>query len=341
MNGKKIFAPCVLLATATLVLGGCGSEEQPLAIGPSTGFVSVALTDAPVDLAKKVCIEFLSVEFKHADDSVEIEPVKFNSPMQVDLLAFQGTDSAPLLLGAEMPAGQYNWVRLAVNAPRGATTVTDDGDAGSACVSGSIVTDPIESGSYIKLENDEIHNLYVPSADTSGLKLNQGFVLPAGGNASFTIDFDLRKSITAPPGQDPDYKLRPTLRMVDNGAVGALQGTVDADLLPSSATSVCTGDPAVYIFAGAVTPDDYDGDEGDALTSAMVKGNDDGATYGYTVGFLAAGSYTAAYTCDPDDPIVDELNADTMTVNFLPAAGVTFEIAPDEMKVLDFPPPGP
>ncbi len=320
MSGKNLFASCASLAAATILLGGCGSEDAPPAPGPTTGFVSVALTDAPVDSALRVCIEFQSVEFKHADDAVENQLVIFESPVQVNLLAYQGTESVPLLLGEEMQAGQYNWIRLAVNAPRGAETLVDDGDAVSECVAG---------GSYIKLENGEVHNLYVPSSDATGLKLNQGFVLPPGGSMSFTIDFDLRKSITAPPGQDPDYKLRPTLRMVDNGAVGTLQGSVDPSLVPDGCI------PVVYVFAGDVTPDDYDGDDGDPLTSAMVKTEDEGMSYGYSVGFLAAGTYTAAFTCDADETGVEDVLA------FEPVDGVTFDIVEDEMKVVSFPPDSP
>ncbi|WP_372971016.1 DUF4382 domain-containing protein [Marinobacter sp.] len=39
--------------------------------------------------------------------------------------------------------------------------------------------------------------------------------LPAGGSASFTIDFDVRKSLINPPGLE-NYLLKPVLRLVDN-----------------------------------------------------------------------------------------------------------------------------
>ncbi|MBT8132254.1 MAG: DUF4382 domain-containing protein [Gammaproteobacteria bacterium] len=328
MKIKNIFSHWTLPAIVTMLIAGCGSDNPPVQALPqaqATGFVSVAVTDAPVDSAVKVCIEFDSAEFKHADESVDNVLVTFDPPIQVDLLAQQGTDSAPLLLSEEMPAGQYNWVRLGVNAQRGVTTMADDGEADTPCVAG---------GSYIKLDSGMVHNLYVPSGDETGLKLNRGFVLPASGSASFTIDFDLRKSVTAPPGQAPDYKLRPSLRMVDNSAVGTVQGTVDSQLVTDSN---CNGAPAVYIYTGTVTPDDYDGDAGDPLTSAMVTLNDDGVSYGYTAGFLAEGSYTAAYTCDVDDTEVDE---DTTIVSFQPADGTAFDITPDATTTVDFAPTG-
>ncbi len=327
MKIKLGISPWIALAVSATALVACGSDNpfaQPDA--PATGFVSIAVTDAPVDSAVKVCVEFNTVEFKHSDGTVANPEFGFDPAVQIDLLAQQGTDSAPLLLAGEMPAGQYNWVRLGVNAQRGATTMSDDGDANTPCVAG---------GSYIKLDNGMVHNLYVPSGDMARLKINRGFVLPVGGNASFTIDFDLRKSIKAPPGQAPDYMLRPTLRMVDNGAVGALRGSVNPLLVNDSN---CTGEPAVYVFAGDVPPDDYDGDEGDALTSAMVKSDDDGASYAYMVGFLAAGTYTAAFTCSLDTVDADE---DTTIVAFEPADGVTFDIVEDETWIENFDPPNP
>ncbi|NNF51808.1 MAG: DUF4382 domain-containing protein [Gammaproteobacteria bacterium] len=282
--------------------------------------MSLAVTDAPVDSALKVCVEFASAEFNHSDGSIANPTFDFDPPRQIDLLTLQGSDSAALLLGEEMAAGNYNWIRLGVNAPRGAPTLSDDSGAGEPCVAG---------GSYIKLDSGVVHNLFIPSGSQSGLQLNRGFTLPAGGNASFTVDFDLRKSITAPPGQSPDYMMRPTLRLVDNAAAGSLVGGV----LPQLVTDSCTtGEPVVYVFSGSVTPDDYDGDEGDALTSAMVTSDDNGVSYSYEVGFLAAGDYTAAFTCDADDVEADEV------ITFLPADGVQFSLAADEVKVQDFPP---
>ena len=47
--------------------------------------------------------------------------------------------------------------------------------------------------------------------------------MPDSGVADYTIDFDLRKAITCPPGQSPACILKPALRLVNNGAVGNIQ----------------------------------------------------------------------------------------------------------------------
>ena len=183
-----------------------------------------------------------------------------------------------------MPAGQYNWVRLAVN-------LDDDG-----------VVDP-ETESYIVIDQVNFP-LWVPSGEQSGLKLNSGFIVPQGGVADFTIDWDLRKSVHLPMNGEQRYVLRPTLRIVDNTIVGSIYGNVDPNLLAGDA-----GTCSVYAYEGAdVSPDDV-GSPMEPLTSAGVKLDlvDDGQ-YGYRVAFLMPGTYTVALTCeaDQDDPATDD-----------------------------------
>lgn len=44
--------------------------------------------------------------------------------------------------------------------------------------------------------------------------------MPVNGAASFTTDFDLRKSVVDPAGAYSDYHLKPALRLVVNVQVG-------------------------------------------------------------------------------------------------------------------------
>ncbi|MGH8481277.1 MAG: DUF4382 domain-containing protein [Nevskiaceae bacterium] len=285
------------LGPALLAVAGCWDD------GANTGKLSMAVTDAPVDGATAVVVQFTGVEVKPADGSAEM--FTFEAPRQIDLLALTGTDSELLLDQVEVPAGRYNWVRLAVDA-------NEDG-----------VTD-----SYIDLEDGSRHELEVPSGAETGLKLNTGFVVPAGGAASFTLDFDLRKSVHEPMDAGDSFKLRPVLRIVDNARVGAIAGTVDAALVVEGCA------PAVYVFTGSgVTPDDVDGAAPEPVSSAMPELNVDTGNYDYTIGFLAEGAYTATFTCDADDdnPETDDTLAfsgtqdatvvadQTTTVDFAPA----------------------
>lgn len=282
---------CLVATGATALLVACGGGD-----GVSTGSLSLSLTDAPVDNADEVVVEFYGVELQPANgpritfdftSRCSLDPAS----CQIDLLALTGGTSSLILDNETVPSGQYNWLRLMVNAQ------------------------PNVRDSYIVVGGQEFE-LRIPSGDESGLKLNRGFVVPAGGIADFTIDFDLRKSVHDPVGSS-DYILRPTLRIVDNVEVGTLSGSVDSSFF---ASGTCTG--AVYVFFDGTpgAPDDEDGVGGgpDPITSALVP--DDGA-YNYTVAFLSEGDYHIAFTCDAaaDNPAVDDSIA---TVSFLSEATV-------------------
>lgn len=279
----------VLTAAAMLMLAGCGSSGG--GSGASTGTLSLQITDAPVDTADNVFIQFQGLELQAADgkrttlyycedpmDSTKTivsDSACTTTPKskRIDLLALNGGLADSLLDGFTLPSGHYSWLRLMVD-----TAGTMD--------------------SYIVVSGTP-YELTIPSGDQTGLKVNRGFDVPAGGSADFTVDFDLRKSVHLANG---NYMLRPTLRMVDNAMAGAIAGTVDQSLVPGGCT------PAVYVFAGSgVTPDDIDGIDPDPVTTANVQ-QDNGGVYRYKAAFLEAGSYTIAYTCQAaaDDPDTDD-----------------------------------
>jgi hypothetical protein len=268
---------CIAATFVALMLTACGGGGGGDG-GSSTGTLDLAITDAPVDAAKAVVVEFTGVQLQHAGgERIDYDFVDGSGdpePRQIDLLALTGGTTELLLDGVTLTAGDYSWIRLKVNAERG---VID---------------------SYIDLLDDTRHSLYVPSGSQSGLKLNRGFNVPEDGMASFTIDFDLRKSVHDPSNPADDYILRPTLRLVDGNTDGALTGTVASGIITADPID-CSGVDyvgAVYVFNVGDAVDDVDG-TGDPVTSAMVP-ND--GFYAYTVAFLPEGDYSIAFTCDAD-----------------------------------------
>ena len=260
---------------SAILLTACGSGGSS---SSSDASLNLSITDGPVDSADEVVVEFTSVTLKPAeDDEITIE---FDTPKTIDLLDLQGSLSEPLLEDETLPSGNYNWIRLGVSAE----------------------FDGIYD-SYIKID-DAMYELRVPSGSQSGLKLNTGFTLAAGATANFTIDFDLRKSVTDPGGQ-PGMFLKPSLRLIDNLLVGSLSGTVDATLISTSCDAEAVNNGAVYLYAGdTMEATDISGAETDPITTALV-----GETGEYEIGFIETGDYYVAYTCDnnEDNPeVVDE-----------------------------------
>src|SRR5688572_1795292 len=92
-------------ATALLALSGCSDDG-------GTGKLTLGITDAPVDNATAVVVQFTGVEVKPEDGNAR--SFDFDEPRQIDLLALTGTDSELLLDEVEVRSGRYNWVRLKV-----------------------------------------------------------------------------------------------------------------------------------------------------------------------------------------------------------------------------------
>lgn len=261
--------------TAVVALAACNTES-----GAGTGSMTLQITDAAVDSAESVNVRFTGVTLKHENASPH--RIDFEEARTIDLLSLQGDTFDTLLDGETVTAGRYEWIRLHVEAARN----TID--------------------SYIVLDGGAEHSLFVPSGAQTGLQLVSGFDVPVNGSGSFTIDFDLRKSVINPQSDD-DYFLKPTLRLVDNSTIGHIDGVVR----PDDFAACNDNEYAVYVFEGAdAEPVDIninrDDDEPNPLTSAQVAFDED--EYQYTVGFLSAGDYTLSFTCEAgsDDPEADD-----------------------------------
>lgn len=305
----------ITLGLAALALTGCGGGDDN---GNNQGRLTLSMTDAPIDGATRVMVQFSGVEIKHRNEAPRT--INFPTPRQIDLLDQQEGRTAVLLDDEPLTAGEFEWIRLLVNA------------------------DPNVAGdSYIDFANGQRCELRIPSGMESGLKLNRGFTLPADGSAAMTVDFDLRRSIHAPAGlnitQDSCtggqvFLMRPTLRLVNDAEVGAITGKVDPQLVTEQCAANQMG--VVYVFAvpagqDAATPDDVDG-VNDPVTSAMVRLSIN-SDYAYRAVFLPAGKYTVAYTCRAVD---DKPDVDGEDMEFVPLAGKTVTVQNNLITTADF-----
>lgn len=298
-KGWKLIAS---LAAAALI-SACGGGGSP-----ATGSVDVSLTDMPVDNADQVVISVSGVAFKPAGSGPEL--VEDFTPRSIDLLQFQNGQTAILLQDTPMDAGRYQWLRLIVD------------------------TEPNVRDSYIVIDGQECE-LNVPSGAETGLKMNRPIDVPAGGSLALTVDFDLHQSVHAPPGLASDacttgYVLRPTLRLVNDAEVGAIDGTVsfEAGTVPLDCT------PNVYLYENTVTPDDIEettaaSPDVDPLAVVSVDIPEGSTTGTYRAAFIPAGDYTAAFTCD-EDTSADE------TLAFVPPEGVPVTVQNNLISTVDF-----
>lgn len=308
-TARLLILACVILP----VLAACGGAGGGSS-GSST--MSLGITDGPIDSASSVVISITGVELKPAGGGQAVTFDFSNSPKTIDLLTEQNGNEDLLLNNVTLPVGNYDWIRLLVNAAPDGTV----------------------ANSYITI-NGAQYPLVIPSGAQTGLKLVQSFTLTANQNAQFTIDFMLAQSITAhaPPGQTSSgqqvYFLRPALRLVNDTQVGTISGTVALSSLHTADTTIDKTNPSndclsgsttgtsgplpnahVYIFSGsnsALTDVEYPPPNSSYVNPvvASITYSSSSNTYTYDQPFLQTGNYTAVIACGPDDPsTVDTLS---------------------------------
>lgn len=275
--------------TTTVAGGGRGGTEY--------GFISLSVTDAPIDNATEVWVQFDGVEFMPSSESPQQNPIliMFDTPISINLLELQGKNSKALLTDEILPTGLYDWLELKI-------TAVKDG-----------VMD-----SYIVLNDGTVYELDMPSGNEIGLTIVSGLEVIANMPSAKTVDIDLRQSIVM--NNSNDFQIKPVIKLVSNDKAGSIEGTVNSRTLTSSKCS--DSDPltgnAVYLYEGNnVQPDDIGGTGAEPVTSALVKLNNFTGNFEYSFGFVPFGKYTAAFTCeaDLDDQFTDNAVSFSKTKN--------------------------
>ncbi|WP_430460805.1 DUF4382 domain-containing protein [Thalassolituus sp. LLYu03] len=288
-NSLTLTALCAALA-------GCGTSSSD-----GSGQLTLSLTDAPVTSLQSVSVTITGVSLKPA--SGDTLTYTFEEPKTLDLLQLQGGETALLLNDVTVPAGAYNWLRLAVDSDN--LSVTETGGA--------------------------LKTLKIPSGAETGLKLVKGFTVAQGGSSAFTIDFDVRKSIVDPTGNSADYFLKPVLRLVDNLQVGSVAGTVTGELISAACADSNIYAGMVYVFSGADATADDLGSSSEPLVAVPVVYDAETTTYQYSAAFLEVGDYSLSYSCDADDNEQDEALTFTAVQNASvtqgDTTGVNFDLA--------------
>ena len=311
MLNKKYLVTCTLSALSALLLVACGSGSDDKTPLPS---FSLSVSDAPVDDLSEVVVCFNQIELKGSGGDViftvgdEDGMIAANdlcldnsggvipNTVGIDLKQYTGSDSIALVDGISIEVGDYTQLRLIMS-------------------NGSYGTDA---------QTSEKISVSVPSNE---LKLD-GFTATLGGTVDFTLEFDLNKAMTNPVGQ-AGYFLKPRgVRLVNNNEAGHIDGTVSETLLidnqctPLSDSSVNVASVYMYEGTGVVidTMEDNGGDENGSLPYATtaVAFDSEQTSYNFDIGFIKAGDYTIAVSCDTEDaPEVDE------EVSFITSQNVT------------------
>lgn len=267
------------VALSTLALASCLTGTN------SVHGVNLAITDAPVDMATSVPISFSQIQLSSSDPNVQPFTLDIAPASSIDMYQLQGGIAATIITAMQAQPGHYTNLRI------------------------TIAADVNSAQSSISLP-DGLHVLYIPPGVSPRVNIPVDFDLSSGGDINLTVDFDLRRSIIQDPNDPTKYQLIPSMRAVQNELSGAITGSVANNLITCLA-------PAVYVYPGNVTPTDEDinapAGTVQPISTALVGLNQTSASYNFTAGFLPAGPYTVAFTCQATQDIANQANHITFT----------------------------
>ena len=196
---KKSFL--ILLVTAFVIsFSGCSKINDN-----GNGHLVVNITDAPfpINLVESATVTITKVEIRKAGDGISD-----GNPFKV---LWEGSETFNLLelrngvveelLNLEIPAGEYNLIRLYVD----------------------------EAG--LKVKDGGSYSVKVPSGQQTGIKIfvDPGLVVEGGLTAELLLDFDLSNSFVMQGNMDSPagikgFNFKPVIRAVNNSTAGRLEG---------------------------------------------------------------------------------------------------------------------
>ncbi len=200
---KKIIAVLPVPFIVVACGGGDGGSDNT----QTNGTLHVAMTDVPSCGFDHVFVTVNKVRVNSSSNAGDNDSgwtdIALPTPQKVDLLSL--TNGVLFDIGrAPLPAGQYQQVRLVLNANQGNTL------ANSVVVSGTTNEVPLAT----------------PSATQSGFKIIQPFTVPANTLVDLILDFNACKSIVQQG--NGSYSLKPVVTATLLTVSGTISGFVPA-----------------------------------------------------------------------------------------------------------------
>lgn len=279
---KSLTSAVAAVTTSLIFVAGCGGSSSSSAVTPppvpSTGTITVSITDDPWHDMDSMVLRITGMEFGHSNGEVHHFDIP-GGPVDVDIMQLQNGAFHGLMSDVEMPVGNYDWMRVQIDV--GQSYMQDRGTGGH-------------------------HDFRMGPNASHGLEVHHQFQIQGGLHSEFMLDFDLRQGVRhSHMGMMGDqYELHSALRLIHMNEAGGLSGMVDPALIDVNHPDC---DPAnggnwVYVFPGdATAPDDIadvesDGVPGPIAADRVEMGPGTG-NHLYHFGFLPEGSYRVAFTC--------------------------------------------
>ncbi|REL29082.1 DUF4382 domain-containing protein [Rhodohalobacter sp. SW132] len=188
---KQLKTLTYLVITSALLFWGCESTLNTES-GSGTGSMVVKLHDAPVDY-DEVNISVARVEVNNTQN--EDGWIVISEPNEIYNILDLVNGEMAVLADAELEVGTYEQIRLILN------------DANTVVING------------------ETFELFVPSGEQTGVKLNINAEILEGIQYTLLLDFDANRSVVKKGVQDL-YNLKPVIRATNEAITGNISGTI-------------------------------------------------------------------------------------------------------------------
>ncbi len=285
----------------------------------SNGRLSLSLSDAAIDDYSAVYVTIDRVEVNRLDSESDPDDESWETVFipeaTYNLLELVNGVRSELGM-ASLTAGEYSQMRLILG------TTPDD--------SINILSQSHEFAHYvIDADDNEVHELTVPSGYQTGIKIVTGFTISEAETTELILDFDAAQSVVV-AGNSGNYLLKPTIRILDQAEYAVVTGTVS------------DADSAVVISGALMSLQQYDAAASDPKDEVVVSSATLTSDLGEYALFVApdtynivatAGGYVAealAITLAAGDAIADTNFALATSATGTVAGSVTIDGADDE-----------
>ena len=216
MHSIKSFKFILLLLASAFLFAcdGGGSSGSNSTGGDGTGTLSLDLTDASTDEYKAVyvTIDEVQVHMKGDDkkDSNWKVVAKPSPKKTFNLLDLVNGVRQELGI-AELAAGGYTQMRLIIG------KIPDDGI--------NILSQKHPYANYVIENNDDLHELKIPSGFQTGIKVVHGFTISLNQTTELILDFDASRSVIQ-AGKSGQWLLKPTIKVLNTEEYSIIDGVV-------------------------------------------------------------------------------------------------------------------